>query len=164
MKRKDSILANFYYQALPKAKEGGNYFNKYKVPQNTTPVKRIDPILKFSGGGDYEKYPHLKDLKNSFQKYDDLSEVTIYSSSSKKKKETDKKDNEETLKNVTVTTPKKKLTPAPFVPSVSSDFFRNRKTLTPEEQFNAYSNFANNNAGYDISAPVTKTTVPSAYS
>lgn len=138
MKRKDSILANFYYQALPKAKEGGNYFNKYKVPQNTTPVKRIDPILKFYGGGDYK----------------DLPGVTIYSNSSKKKKEI----------LPSVKTSNKESSSKSFVPSVSSDFFRNKKTITPEQQFNAYSNFADNNAGYDMSAPVAKTNIPSAYS
>ena len=51
MKRNDSLLSKLYYQALPKAKEGGNYFNKYKVPVNNTPEKRIDPILSFFNGG-----------------------------------------------------------------------------------------------------------------
>jgi len=51
MKRKDSLLSKLYYQPLPKAKEGGNYFNKYKVPVNTTSEKRVDPILSFFNGG-----------------------------------------------------------------------------------------------------------------
>ena len=76
MKRKDSILANFYYQSLPKAKEGGNYFQKYKVPENNKREYRVDPILKFAPGGETDSAM--------------LPEVVVYSKTKKKPQENEK--------------------------------------------------------------------------
>jgi hypothetical protein len=155
MKRKDSILANFYYQSLPKAKEGGNYFNKYKVPQNNTPEYRNDPILKFFNDGGSND--------SSDKKYETLPNLTIFSKTKKKSKEpedTSRELDSQTIIKKMAEVPKN-LLPKRFIPPVESSSFKNRKVaINPFEQASALAGFIEGMPQFDVTPSQARTTVP----